>query len=178
MTAQKKTYLALVLITILWGNSFIAIKHAIQFLTPMELTILRFIPVAVAFAALILPTRRASLWAMVRKEWPLLILLGLTGAVGLMTGEQRITAGTASLIVPALNPVLTFILSIIFLKERPTLKKATGLILASTGLYIIVRYASGERIDFSYLFYVFITLLAPLCFATYTVLGKPSLLDR
>lgn len=177
MTTQKKTYLALILITILWGNSFIAIKHAVQFLTPMELTILRFIPVAVAFAALLLPTRRASLWAMIKKDWLVLIFLGLTGAVGynifLMTGEQRIAAGTASLIVPSLNPVLIFILSIIFLKERPTLKKVTGLILASIGLYIIVRYASGERIDFSYLFYVFVTLLAPLCFATYTILGKP-----
>ena len=177
MTTQKKTYLALILITILWGNSFIAIKHAVQFLTPMELTILRFIPVAVAFAALLLPTRRASLWAMIKKDWPILIFLGLTGAVGynifLMTGEQRIAAGTASLIVPSLNPVLIFILSIIFLKERPTLKKVTGLILASIGLYIIVRYASGERIVLSYLFYLFITLLAPLCFATYTILGKP-----
>jgi drug/metabolite transporter (DMT)-like permease len=177
MTAQKKTYLALVLITILWGNSFIAIKHALQFLTPMELTILRFIPAAVAFAALLLPTRRASFWTMVRKDWPTLTFLGLTGFVGyniaLMTGERRIAAGTASLIVPSLNPVLIFILSIIFLKERPTVKKVTGLILASTGLYIIVRYASGERIVLSYLLHVFITLLAPLCFATYTILSKP-----
>ncbi|TEU14916.1 MAG: DMT family transporter [Anaerolineales bacterium] len=177
MTAQKKTYLALVLITILWGNSFVAMKHAVQFLTPVELTILRFIPVAVAFAALLLPTRRVSFWAMVRKEWPLLILLGLTGAVGynifVMTGSQRIAAGTTSLIVPSLNPVLTFILSIIFLKERPTVKKGTGLILASIGLYIIVRYSSGERIVLSYLLYVFVTMLAPLCFAIYTIVGKP-----
>jgi drug/metabolite transporter (DMT)-like permease len=177
MTTQKKTYLALVLITILWGNSFIAIKHAVQFLTPMELTILRFIPAAVAFAALLLPTRWASFWAMVRKDGLILIFLGLTGFVGyniaLMTGEQRIAAGTASLIVPSLNPVLIFILSIIFLKERPTVKKVTGLILASIGLYIIVRYASGERIVLSYLFYILVTLLAPLCFATYTILSKP-----
>jgi drug/metabolite transporter (DMT)-like permease len=177
MTTQKKTYLALVLITILWGNSFIAIKHAVQFLTPMELTILRFIPAAVAFAALLLPTRWASFWAMVRKDWLILIFLGLTGFVGyniaLMTGEQRIAAGTASLIVPSLNPVLIFIFSIIFLKERPTVKKVTGLILASIGLYIIVRYASGERIVLSYLLYILVTLLAPLCFATYTILGKP-----
>jgi drug/metabolite transporter (DMT)-like permease len=177
MTTQKKTYLALVLITILWGNSFIAMKHAVQFLTPMELTILRFIPVAVAFAALLLPTRRVSFWAMARKEWLTLILLGLTGAVGynifVMTGSQRIAAGTTSLIVPSLNPIFTFLLSIIFLKERPTVKKVTGLILASIGLYIIVRYASGEHIDFSYLRYVFITMLAPLCFAIYTILGKP-----
>jgi len=177
MKTQKKTYFALVLITILWGNSFIAIKHAVQFLTPMELTILRFIPAAVAFAVLLLPTQRASFWAMVRKDGLILIFLGLTGFVGyniaLMTGEQRIAAGTASLIVPSLNPVLIFILSIIFLKERPTVKKVTGLILASIGLYIIVRYASGERIVLSYLLYVLVTMLAPLCFATYTILGKP-----
>jgi len=177
MTAQKKTYLSLILITILWGNSFIAMKHAVQFLTPMELTILRFIPVAIAFAALLLPTQRASFWAMVRTEWPILILLGLTGAVAynifVMTGSQKLAAGTVSLIVPSLNPVLTFILSIIFLKERPTVKKVAGLILASIGLYIIVRYASSERIDFSYLRYVFITMLGPLCFAIYTILGKP-----
>jgi drug/metabolite transporter (DMT)-like permease len=177
MTTQKKTYLALVLITILWGNSFIAMKHAVQFLAPMELTILRFIPVAVAFAALLMPTQRASFWSMVRKEWPILILLGLTGAVGynifVMTGSQRIAAGTTSLIVPSLNPIFTFVLSIIFLKERPTVKKVTGLILASIGLYVIVRYASGERIDFSYLLYVLVTMMAPLCFAIYTILGKP-----
>jgi drug/metabolite transporter (DMT)-like permease len=177
MTAQKKTYLALVLITMIWGNSFIAIKHAVQFLTPMELTILRFIPAAVAFAALLLPTQRTSFWAMVRKDGLSLILLGMIGFVGyniaLITGEQKIAAGTASLIVPSLNPVLTFILSSIFLKERPTVKKGAGLVLASIGLYIIVRYASGERIVLSYLLYVFVTMLAPLCFATYTILGKP-----
>ena len=177
MTTQKKTYLALVLVTILWGNSFVAIKHAVQFLTPVELTILRFIPVAIAFVALLLPTQRASFWAMARKEWPILILLGLTGAVCynifVMIGSQKIAAGTVSLIVPPLNPIFTFILSIIFLKERSTVKKVMGLVLASIGLYIIVRYTSGERIVLSYLRYVFITMLAPLCFAIYTILGKP-----
>lgn len=177
MTAQKKTYLALVLIAMIWGNSFIAMKYAVQFLTPVELTILRFIPVAVAFAVLLLPTRWVSFWAMVRQEWPILVLLALTGAVGynifVNTGSQKIAAGTVSLIVPPLNPVFTFVLSIIFLKERPTVKKATGLIVASIGLYIIVRYAGGKRIDFSYLRYVFVTMLGPLCFAIYTILGKP-----
>jgi drug/metabolite transporter (DMT)-like permease len=177
MTTQKKTYLALVLVTILWGNSFVAIKHAVQFLTPIELTILRFIPVAIAFVALLLPTQRAPFWAMARKEWPILILLGLTGAVFynifVMIGSQKIAAGTVSLIVPPLNPIFTFILSIIFLKERSTVKKVMGLVLASIGLYIIVRYASGERIALSYLRYVLIIMLAPLCFAIYTILGKP-----
>ena len=179
MKPTKTTYLLLVLVTLIWGNSFIAIKHAVQFLTPMELTILRFIPVALIFGVLLLTTRRRAFWQMVRRDWLGLVLLGLSGAVAynmaLNTGESRIPAGTASLII-SLNPAFTFILSILFLRERPTIKKAMGLTIAFLGLYVIVRYASGQsgqQIDFGYLRYVFITTLAPLCWAIYTILGKP-----
>jgi len=179
MKPTKTTYLLLVLVTLIWGNSFVAIKHAVQFLTPVELTILRFIPVALIFGVLLLTTRRVAFWQMVRGDWLGLVLLGLSGAVAynlaLNTGESRIPAGTASLII-SLNPAFTFILSALFLKERPTIKKAMGLTIAFLGLYVIVRYASGQsgqQIDFSYLRYVFITMLAPLCWAIYTILGKP-----
>jgi drug/metabolite transporter (DMT)-like permease len=79
-------------------------------------------------------------------------------------------------LIISLNPVFTFILSILFLRERPTIKKTIGLTIAFLGLYVIVRYASGQsgqQIDFGYLRYVFITMLAPLCWAIYTILGKP-----
>jgi len=176
MKPTKTTYLSLVLITLIWGNSFIAIKHAVQFLAPIELTILRFIPVALIFGALLLTTRRRAFWQMVRRDWLGLVLLGLSGAVvynlALNTGESRVPAGTASLII-SLNPAFTFILSVLFLRERPTVKKAVGLAIAFLGLCVIVRYASNQQISFSYLRYVFITMLAPLCWAIYTILGKP-----
>jgi drug/metabolite transporter (DMT)-like permease len=76
-------------------------------------------------------------------------------------------------LIISLNPAFTFILSVLFLGERPTVKKAMGLAIAFLGLYVIVRYASNQQIDFSYLRYVFITMLAPLCWAIYTILGKP-----
>jgi len=176
MKPTKTTYLLLVLVILIWGNSFVAIKHAVQFLTPMELTILRFIPVALIFGILLLTTRRLDLWQMVRRDWLGLVLLGLSGVVAynlaLNTGESRVPAGTASLII-SLNPTFTFLLSVVFLKERPTIKKAMGLAIAFLGLYVIVRYASNQQIDFSYLRYVFVTMLAPLCWAIYTILGKP-----
>jgi drug/metabolite transporter (DMT)-like permease len=176
MKPTKTTYLLLVLVILIWGNSFIAIKHAVQFLSPRELTILRFVPVALIFGTLLLTTRRAAFWQMVRRDWLGLVLLGLSGVVAynlaLNTGESRVPAGTASLII-SLNPAFTFILSVLFLKERPTVKKAMGLASAFLGLYVIVRYASNQQIDFSYLRYVFITMLAPLCWAIYTILGKP-----
>ena len=176
MKPTKTTYLLLVLVTLIWGNSFIAIKHAVQFLAPVELTILRFVPVALIFGVLLLTTRRVAFWQMVRRDWLGLVLLGLSGAVAynlaLNTGESRVPAGTASLII-SLNPAFTFILSVLFLRERPTIKKAMGLAIAFLGLCVIVRYASNQQIGFSYLRYVFITMLAPLCWAIYTILGKP-----
>ena len=176
MKPTKTTYLLLLLVTLIWGNSFIAVKHAVQFLTPMELVILRFIPVALVFGVLLLTTRRVAFWQMVRRDWPGLVLLGLSGAVAynlaLNTGERRVSAGTASLII-SLNPAFTYLLSVVFLRERPTIKKAMGLAIAFLGLYVIVRYASNQQIDFRYLGYVFITMLAPLCWAIYTILGKP-----
>ena len=131
---------------------------------------------ALIFGVLLLATRRVVFWQMVRRDWLGLVLLGLSGAVAynlaLNTGESRIPAGTASLII-SLNPAFTFILSALFLKERPTIKKAMGLAIAFLGLYVIVRYANNQQIDFSYLRYVFITMMAPLCWAIYTILGKP-----
>jgi len=176
MKPTKTTYLLLVLVILIWGNSFIAIKHAVQFLAPVELTILRFVPVALIFGVLLLTTRRVAFWQMVRRDWLGLVFLGLSGVVAynlaLNTGESRVPAGTASLII-SLNPAFTFLLSVVFLKERPTIKKAMGLAIAFLGLYDIVHYASNQQIDFSYLRYVFITMLAPLCWAIYTILGKP-----
>jgi drug/metabolite transporter (DMT)-like permease len=176
MKPTKTTYLLLVLVILIWGNSFVAIKHAVQFLAPVELTILRFVPVALIFGVLLLTTRRVTFWQMVRRDWLGLVLLGLSGVVAynlaLNTGENQVPAGTASLII-SLNPAFTFLLSVVFLKERPTAKKAMGLAIAFLGLYVIVRYANNQQIDFSYLRYVFITMLAPLCWAIYTILGKP-----
>jgi hypothetical protein len=46
----------LVLVTFIWGNSFIAIKHIVEYVSPLELVALRFVPVALTFALVLLPT--------------------------------------------------------------------------------------------------------------------------
>ena len=40
----------LVLVTLIWGNSFIAIKHVVAYVAPLELVAVRFVPVALTFA--------------------------------------------------------------------------------------------------------------------------------
>ena len=166
----------LILATLVWGNSFVAIKHVVEQVTPLELVTVRFVPVALTFAALLLPTRGRQVWRMIRAEGWRLALLGLTGAalynVFLGWGETRVAAGTASLII-ALNPAFTYVLAVIFLGERFVWRRALGLAVAFGGLFVIVRWGSGRAVTLDDVGYAGITMLAPACWAVYTVAGKP-----
>ncbi len=165
----------LILATLIWGNSFIAVKHIVEHVTPLELVTVRFVPVAITFAALLLPTRGHQVWQLIRTEGWRLALLGLIGAVlyniFLGWGETRVAAGTASLII-ALNPAFTYVLSVIFLGERLAWRRALGLAVAFGGLFVIIRWGSGRAVTLDDMRYAFITMLAPAYWAVYTVSGK------
>ena len=167
--------LLLVLVTLLWGNSFIAIKHIVAYVSPLELVALRFVPVALTFAAILLPTRGSEVQELIRDEGWRVGLLGLTGGVLYSTflawGETEVPAGTASLIV-ALNPAFIYALSLIFLGETFRWGRAAGLAIAFTGLFVIIRWGSGQRMTLATAKYVLITMLAPSMWAIYTVAGK------
>jgi drug/metabolite transporter (DMT)-like permease len=165
----------LVLVTLIWGNSFIAIKHVVACVTPLELVTVRFVPVALIFAVLLLPTRGRQVGQMLRADGWRLALMGLTGAVLYNTflgwGETRVAAGTASLII-ALNPAFTYALSVLTLGERLAWRRALGLAVAFGGLFVIVRWGSGRSVTLDDAGYALLTMLAPLNWAIYTVTGK------
>lgn len=165
----------LVIVTVIWGNSFIAIKHIVAHVTPLQLVAVRFIPVAITFAAWLLPTRGRRIWQLVRADGWRLALLGLIGGVAynafLAWGETRVAAGTASLII-ALNPAFTYLLSVLFLEERFAWQRALGIAVAFIGLFIIIRWGSGQELTLDEVKYALITLCAPVCWAVYTVGGK------
>jgi len=170
----------LALTAMIWGFSFTAVKHVVQHVTPLELVTLRFVPAGLTFAALLLPTRGRQVWEMIRAEGWRLFLMGLTGAVLYNTflgwGETRVAAGTASLII-ALNPTFIYVLSVAFLGENVAWHRVLGLAVAFGGLFVIIRWGSGRRVALDDVGYALITMLAPLNWAIYTVLGK-SLVAR
>jgi hypothetical protein len=42
-----QVYASLTVLAVMWGNAFVAIRHAVQFLTPVELAAARFLPVVI-----------------------------------------------------------------------------------------------------------------------------------
>jgi drug/metabolite transporter (DMT)-like permease len=176
MSRGSITYGLLVATTIVWGGSFVAIKQALNYLSPLELLFMRFVPASLAFGFLIYWRHGHSLARLVRKEWWSLALMGFFGVLvyhlALNSGEQLIPAGTASLIMAA-EPAFVFLLSLLLLGEKLTSTRAFGLSLAFLGLFVVIRFARGEDIDFRYLQGVLITLIAPVSWAAYTIVSRP-----
>ena len=106
-------YLALLTVTVIWGGASIATKHALNYLQPLELVLLRAPFTALIFILILWLAARDVAWAILRKEWRSLSAMGLFGAlfyqVASATGQQHISAGMASLIT-CLSPAFIYAL--------------------------------------------------------------------
>lgn len=177
--------LLLVLLFVIWSNSFTAIKHLREILPPMELVLARFLPVAIFCLAYLLlsAARRRESAAIIRREWLKLLGLGLFGVVGynyiLYVGQSEIKPGAAALIT-TLAPIYTLLLAVPLLKERVPLRRTIGILIAFAGLYIVVahgRVGLGRvtGISNAEVRFALITALAPLSWSIYTIIVKDLL---
>ncbi|SFH18761.1 EamA-like transporter family protein [Desulfotomaculum arcticum] len=106
-------YLRLILVTLMWGGTFVAARFIVREVPPFTAAFLRF---AIA-AAVLWVVMRASEKPPVKisfNQWLLLASLGLTGIfiynAFFFTGLKYTTAGNGSLVI-ATNPVLTVIVT-------------------------------------------------------------------
>jgi drug/metabolite transporter (DMT)-like permease len=178
MTRRTNVYAMLGVLSLLWGIAFVGIKEVLAELSPAALTILRF---AIADACLLVvmaawPPARPRL----RREdvWRL-VVLGVTGVPGyhlaLNWGEQRTSASVASLIV-ATAPVMVALGSAALLGERATARRWIGIALAFAGVAVLALADPADGVQTSVIG-VLVSVIAPLMWAIYVIVGKP-LADR
>lgn len=180
---NNKTYipLLLVLISLIWAGSFIAVKITVNEIPPIDLGFLRFL-VATPIMILILFLRKKEVH-IPKKELPSLIILGLTGVTFLyifqFVGIEYTTASTSSVLIST-NIIFIVILSTLFLKEVFSFKKTLGVILSFLGVMVVIfAQSSNEKIIFNNQFIIgcLLVLLSAFCWAVYSVVGK-KLLDK
>ena len=134
------TYFSLVFTMLLWGGTFIAGRLLASTMAPANAAFLRFF---IASFAMLLITRMVEGKLTIPRKglWLPLILLGLTGVfaynVFFFHGLHHITAGRASLIV-ASTPLVITILAAIFLGERLTPLKITGVMISLAGAVTVI----------------------------------------
>jgi drug/metabolite transporter (DMT)-like permease len=173
---------ALVAVIFLWSNSFVAIRHALQFLSPAELTVLRFALALVPVVATLTICCRAEIARMSRYDWLVIFLLGLIAVPGynfcLYYGEMHVSAGIASMII-ALSPAFTYVIAILLRWEKANRLRLVGVPVALCGIAVSVfgtargspdsAVAGGTQSPF---FGAFLVLAASVMWAIYNVLGK------
>jgi len=175
-SSRTPVYFILILVCLIWGGAFPAIKYLLSFLTPLELVKFRYILVAPYFLVILLTRDWRMLKEALGKSYIQIGLASFFGVIvynlALAVGETRIPSGIASIIIN-LSPIFTLFLSVMFLKERFTPAKVGGMCASFVGLFILVHLSVSHTGDIAkFYLYVLITALAPLSWAIYTVTSK------
>lgn len=167
------------LCVVVWAFAFPFIRIGLdEGLSFINLTMMRFLSVCIIFGILLI--FKSNIFSKLQKRDILpIFLLGFFGVMvyhfGLNYGEQLVSPGAASLIIATI-PVYIIILAAIFLKERISLVKLSGIILALGGVIIISIWGTEEAtIEIEYLFAAFAVWIAALMGAIYTIIGKKLL---
>ena len=183
MQRTGTVYIKLLITTFFWGGTFVAGKWAVGEAPPFFVAFLRFAIASLVLWALVAWRRRGSDDRFPLPEggarWAGLFSLGLTGVFlynfVFLKGLSWTSATNGSLIV-AFNPLLTAVLSALWLKERVRPVQAGGLLLALLGVGVVITRGSITVIrSLSFNHGDLLMLGAPLAWALYTILGKKVL---
>ena len=114
-------------------------------------------------------------------ELPNLIILGLSGATLLYIfqfyGIGLTTPATSAVLINT-NVIFILLLSLIFLKEKLTIRKTIGIFLSFIGVIIVMSaQLLNEDIVFNSSFFIgcLSVIISALCWAVYSIVGKKLL---
>jgi drug/metabolite transporter (DMT)-like permease len=161
-----------------WSLAFPLIKIALDELSWVNLTILRFLIACTGLLFLLVAQRHRFPLPGLR-ELPALFLLGFFGIIvyhlGLNYGEQYVSPGAASLLVATI-PVFVVMLAVVFLDEGVTGRKLLGIALSMAGVVVLSLWGTGTAtIEIDYVSGAIAVLIAAVMGAVYTVAGKKML---
>ena len=174
MNSEKEKWLLLIVLSIIWGSSFILIKKSLEHYNPYEVGSLR-----VLIAGLILlPFAIKNLKKFPKKRVKWLILAALTGNFVPMflfpIAETQISSIIAG-IINSMMPIFVIIVGSLIWKFETSKRQITGVVISFFGACILAL-SSGESGGLK-TFPVLLLLLATLLYAISTTTVKKKLSD-
>lgn len=164
----------MVLSTFFWAGAFIAGKLSVPFIPVFTLTFLRFF-IATIILYFVVKFKDKSNYKLIKKDIPIFLFTGIVGMFGyhvFFFTALKYTAINSSLI-EATNPIITTILCIIFLRDKITFKRAVGIILSFSGVFLTITNASLTTIyNLSFNKGDLLMLIAVFMWASYSVFSK------
>lgn len=162
MDNQKKKWVYLILLAIIWGSSFILIKKGLIGLTALQLGALRIL--FTAFFLFIMGFK--TLKTISKKDWLWISISGLAGTffpVFLFAyAETEIDSSIAS-ILNSLVPLITLLIGWLVFKIKIKPKQTLGVIVGLAGTGLLIFQGATVLTDQKF-FYNFLVVIASICY--------------
>ncbi|MCM4160511.1 DMT family transporter [Antarcticibacterium flavum] len=163
MPVKNLKWIYLILLSLVWGSSFILIKKGLVGLTALQLGSFRII----FAAAFLIIVGFKSIYRLKRQQWKWIVISGFLGSffpVYLFAfAETEIDSAVAS-ILNATTPLMTLIFGVIFFGMLYTQNKITGVIIGLIGTLGLIISGAQVNPDQNYL-YSGLVVLAAGCYA-------------
>lgn len=164
--------LSLFLLFLVWSNSYTLIKIAGRSLNPENIALLRFfiiLPFLFLFPSLY------KIKKIEKRDIPIILFIGALIVplyhLALNTAETMINASVAALIA-GFSPIISSVLSSIFLSEKMTKGRITGLVVSIAGV-IVLNYGISGKFEVKNSIGILLSLTSVVSWAVATVASKP-----
>ena len=131
----------LLAVTIVWGSSFVVVRHALDTAPPLALLVWRYV-VGLVLVAIALGVRRKALDRDAIGDGLVLGALLALGQSLQLTGQAQTTASKAAFLT-GLAVVLTPFVAVLRTRRLPTVENGVGIALASAGFFLLTFPAGG-----------------------------------
>lgn len=163
MPVKNLKWIYLILLSLVWGSSFILIKKGLIGLTALQLGSFRII----FAAAFLIIVGFKSIYRLKKSQWKWIVISGFLGSffpVYLFAfAETEIDSAVAS-ILNATTPLMTLIFGVLFFRMLYTQNKITGVVIGLIGTIGLIFSGAQVNPDQNYL-YSGLVVLAAGCYA-------------
>lgn len=174
MNADKEKWILLVVLSIIWGSSFILIKKSLEHFNPFQVGALRVLIAGV----ILLPIAISKYKLFPKKHLKWLLLAAFTGNFIPMflfpIAETEVSSSIAG-IINSMMPIFVIIVGALVWKFDTTKKQIIGTLISFTGVCLLA-FGGGEGGEFK-LIPILLLLLATLCYAISTTTVKSKLME-
>ncbi|SFN89481.1 Permease of the drug/metabolite transporter (DMT) superfamily [Chryseobacterium oleae] len=175
MNADKEKWILLIVLTVIWGSSFILIKKSLEHFSPYQVGALRVLIAGI----ILMPVAISKYKLFPKKHLKWLILAAFTGNFIPMflfpIAETEVSSSIAG-IINSMMPIFVIIVGALVWKFETTKRQIVGTMISFAGVCLLAFGGDGEGGKFK-LIPILLLLLATLCYALSTTTVKSKLMD-
>ncbi len=175
MNADKEKWILLIVLSLIWGSSFILIKKSLEHFNPYQVGALRVLIAGI----ILMPVAVSKYKLFPKKHLKWLLLAAVTGNFIPMflfpIAETEVSSSIAG-IINSMMPIFVIVVGALIWKFETTKQQIIGILISFGGVCLLAFGGDGEGGEFK-LIPILLLLLATLCYAISTTTVKSKLME-